>query len=145
MVTWRGGKARRDYKKTWGKHTMADLVIIKSRMLFSEVCTYVKTCKTVYFSYKLLITYKLYLCKALKIGSRKKKQTKPISHSLWNIGRETLCWLQHLSPYALWKVSLVSVAANTGSNEHFYPSGSAAQANSHILRIRNLFPFFLLV
>lgn len=70
---------------------MADLVIIKSRMLFSEVCTYVKTCKTVYFSYKLLITYKLYLCKALKIGSRKKKQTKPISHSLWNIGRETLC------------------------------------------------------
>ena len=56
---------------------MADLVIIKSRMLFSEVCTYVKICKTVYFSYKLLITYNLYLCKALKIGSRKKNKQNP--------------------------------------------------------------------
>ena len=35
---------------------MTDLVIIKSRMMFFEVCTYVKICKTVYFTYKLLIT-----------------------------------------------------------------------------------------
>ena len=47
---------------------MTYLVIIKSRMMFSEVCT-CQNCKTVYFTYKLLITGKVYLYKALKTGS----------------------------------------------------------------------------
>lgn len=78
---------------------------------------HVKICKTVYFTYKLLITGKFYLYKALKTGTRGGGTTH-VPLFMENRLRNTV-----LTPYALWKVSLVSVAANTGRNKHFYPSG----------------------
>ena len=111
---------------------------------FSEVCTLVKICKTVYFTYKLLITWKLYPYKALKTGSRKKTQQKAhVPLFTENRLRNPVLTPAPFSLCPLEGQSCLSSSKYRELRTSLSIRRSATLAKSHILGIWNLFPFFL--